>query len=308
MRRIVSRFLTVGIMVGVALVLFLLVWLIDLNSPINRSHPSVPANTTDPGTSTGVSTYDRLVEQVTPADGKTIRVIWGNMGQMLMNAGAIDLDQFEAQYGRFSDEQREILLGESLQEITFTADNIQFWTNVLWSLGLTQQSRVLGEGLIIQREAEVPIDSYASTGGWILGSKDPTELYNSTRLIELTPEQDEMVYRVAEHIFRPCCGNHTAYPDCNHGMAVLGLLELMASQGASEEDLYEAALTFNSYAFSGTYLTLAAYFDGQGTAWLQVDAATVLGPEYSSAQGARLIAAQVGPIPGAPSRGGSCST
>jgi hypothetical protein len=217
------------------------------------------------------------------------------------------LDKFEAQYGRFSDEQRAILLGDNLQEITFTADNIQFWTNVLWSLGLTQQSSVLGEGLMIQREAEVPIGNYASTGGWILGSKDPTELYNSTRLIELTPEQDEMVYQVAEHIFRPCCGNHTAYPDCNHGMAVLGLLELMASQGASEEDLYEAALTFNSYAFSGTYLTLAAYFDGQGTAWLQVDAATVLGPEYSSAQGATRIAAQVGPIPGAPSRGGSCS-
>ena len=117
-----------------------------------------------------------------------------------------------------------------------------------------------------------------------------------------------MVYQIAEHIFRPCCGNHTAYPDCNHGMAVLGLLELMASQGASVKELYQAALTFNSYAFSSTYLTLAVYFEGQGTAWLRVDAATVLGLDYSSAQGAKRIAAQVGPIPGAPSSGGGCNT
>lgn len=298
MRRTVSMFLIVGIMVGIWLLLFQLLGLVELKSPLNPSSQSVSAN----------SSYDHLAEQVTPADGKTIQVVWGTMGQKLINAGAIDLNKLQAQYGRFNDEQREILLGDSLPEITLTANNIQFWTNVLWSLGLTQQSRVLGEGLMIQREAEMPIGNYASTGGWILGSKDPMELYNSTRLIELTLEQDATVYQVAEHIFRPCCSNHTAYPDCNHGMAVLGLLELMASQGASEKELYEAALTFNSYAFSSTYLTLAAYFEGQGTAWLQVDAATMLGPEYSSAQGSQRIAAQVEPIPGAPNRGGGCST
>ncbi|MEZ4666513.1 MAG: hypothetical protein R3E39_01115 [Anaerolineae bacterium] len=297
MRRTVSMFLTVGIMVGIWLLLFQLVGIVDFKSPLNPSNRSVSAN----------SSYDRLAEQVTPPGGKTIQVVWGNMGQKLINAGAIDLNKFEAQYGSLSDEQREILLGDSLQEITLTADNIQFWTNVLWSLGLTQQSKVLGEGLMTQRAAEVPIGNYASTGGWILGSKDPMELYNSARLIELTPEQDAMVYQVAEHIFRPCCGNHTAYPDCNHGMAVLGLLELMASRGGSERDLYEAALTFNSYAFSSTYLTLAAYFEGQGASWLQVDAVTALGSEYSSAQGAKRIAAEVGPIPGAPTRGGGCS-
>jgi len=298
-------FLTVGVMVGVWLLLFQLVGLVDFNSPLNLSSRSASVSTANSKDST--TSYDRLVEQVVPAAGKTIKVIWGNMGQRLINAGAIDLNKFQSQYGTFSDEQREILLGDSLQQITLTANNIQFWTNVLWAFGLTQQSKVLSEGLMKQREAEVPIDTYASTGGWILGSKNPLELYNSTRLIELTPEQDAMVYQVAEHIFRSCCGNHTAYPDCNHGMAVLGLLELMASRSASERDLYEAALTFNSYAFTSTYLTLAAYFEGQGTSWLQVDATTALGSEYSSAQGAKRIAAEVGPIPGAPTRGGGCS-
>ena len=252
--------------------------------------------------------YDQLVRQVAPLSGTTIYVQWADLGQKLVDVGAIDLDKFEAAYRSLSDEQREILQGDSLDQITFTPDNIQFWTNVLWSLGLTQESKVLGEGLMMQRQAEVPLGNYASTGGWTLGSKPATELYNSVRLIELTPEQDEMVFRVAENIYRPCCGNHTAYPDCNHGMAVLGLLELMASQGASEADLYQAALTFNSYAFMDSYISLSAYFALQGVPWSEIDPSYLLGPDYSSSQGIRQVVAQVGPIPGAPGQGSSCST
>jgi hypothetical protein len=143
-------------------------------------------------------------------------------------------------------------------------------------------------------------------GGWTLGSKPATELYSSTRLIDLTPEQDDLVYRVAENVFRPCCGNSTAFPDCNHRMAVLGLLELMASQGATEDELYQAALTFNAYAFSDTYISLAAYFAIQDIPWSDVNVREVLGPDYSGIQGARRIAAAVGPIPSAPVQGGSC--
>jgi hypothetical protein len=72
--------------------------------------------------------------------------------------------------------------------------------------------------------------------------------------------------------------------------------------------LVEAALAFNSYAFPDTYITLAAYFAGQGVAWSKIDPVVVLDSEYSSGQGARQIAAQVGPIPGSPNQGGSCST
>jgi hypothetical protein len=178
---------------------------------------------------------------------------------------------------------------------------------MLWALGLVQESKVLGEGPIQQyaedNPTENPIDGYASTGGWTLGSKPVTELYNSARLIALTPEQDELIYRVAENIFRPCCGNHTAFPDCNHGMAVLGL-ELMASQGATEDELYQAALAFNTYAFTDSYIRVAAYFTMQDVPWSEVSARQILGPDYSSGQGARRIASAVGP-PGSPASG-SC--
>lgn len=250
--------------------------------------------------------YDTLVEQVAPLSGRTIPVHWGDMGQKLIAAGAIDLDRIEAHYGGLTGEQRAILLGDSLTEITLSADNIQFWTNVLWALGLTQRSKVLDEGPMRQNEAQWPLGNYASTGGWTLGSKPATELYSSARLVALTPEQDEMVYHVAEHIFRPCCGNSTAFPDCNHGMAALGLLELLASQGADTDELYQAALIFNAYAFSDTYIALAAYLTLQGESWTDLSAQEVLSERYSGFQGARQIAASVGPIPGAPVRGGNC--
>ena len=47
--------------------------------------------------------------------------------------------------------------------------------------------------------------------------------------------------RAAPFVYRPCCDNATHFPDCNHGMAMLGLLELMAAQGASEEEMFAAA-------------------------------------------------------------------
>lgn len=250
--------------------------------------------------------YDQLVEQVAPISGMTIAVRWGDMGQKLIESGAIDLEKFQSRYNGLSEEQQAILLGDELSDITFTPENIQFWTNMLWALGLVQESKVLSEGPIKQNEETYPIGGYASTGGWTLGSLSAGDLYNSARLIDLTPEQDDLVYRVAENVFRPCCGNNTAFPDCNHGMAVLGLLELMASQGATEDELYQAALTFNAYAFSDSYVRVAAYFAKQDIAWSEVDPRLVLGPEYSSAQGARRVASAVGPIDGMPGQGGSC--
>ncbi|WP_162909770.1 hypothetical protein [Aggregatilinea lenta] len=250
--------------------------------------------------------YDQLVQQVAPLAGTTIAVVWGDMGQKLVAAGAIDLGKVEAHYSGLDEAQQAALVGDDLTAISFTPENIQFWTNVLWSLGLIQDSKVLSKGPMQQNVAWTPLGNYASTGGWTLGSQPATDLYGSARLVDLTPEQDDLVYGVAEHIFRPCCGNHAAFPDCNHGMAVLGLLELMASQGATEDELYQAALTFNAYAFSDTYITLAAYFAQQDIPWADVNVKEILGSGYSSGQAASRIAAAVGPIPGVPVQGGSC--
>lgn len=278
----------------------------DLRTEHLRAAHAVSQQAETPEPSQLGMTYTGLLEQVAPSSGKTIEVVWGNLGQRLLELGAIDPQRLGQLYGGFTPEQLDILQGDSLQQITFTPDNIRFWTNILWAFGLTQRSKVLREGPMQQHSAELPLDGYASTGGWTLGVLTATDLYNSAQIVELSPEQDDLVYRIAEHIYRPCCGNPTAFPDCNHGMALLGLLELLASQGASEEKLYDAALIFNSYAFPDTYVTLAAYFTQASIPWTEATPEAILSARFSSGQGAREIAAVVGTIPGSPYRRGNC--
>src|SRR5512136_2172416 len=104
------------------------------------------------------------------------------------------------------------------------------------------------------------IGGFASTGGWTLGTKSPEALYASTTMIVLTPEQQARLEEVAARVYRPCCNNPTHFPDCNHGMAMLGLLELMAGQGATTDEMYTAAKYVNAFWFPQQTLELATYF------------------------------------------------
>ena len=127
--------------------------------------------------------------------------------------------------------------------------------------------------------------------------------YSRHKLFELTTEQQALVDKISKGIYRPCCNNSTHFPDCNHGMAMLGLLELMASQGASEEDMWKAALVVNSYWFPDTYITIATYMKNkQSVDWQNVSTQEILGVNYSSASGYARVAAQV---QSQPQRGGS---
>jgi len=118
--------------------------------------------------------------------------------------------------------------------------------------------------------------------------------YNRHIYFNLTPEQQSLVDKVSRGIYRPCCGNSTHFPDCNHGMAMLGFLELMASQGVSEQDMWKAALAVNSYWFPDTYITIATYMkEKKGVEWSDVNPQEMLGIEYSSSSGFRSISSQV---------------
>ena len=86
-------------------------------------------------------------------------------------------------------------------------------------------------------------------------------------------------------------------------MAMLGLLELMASQGANEEEMYKAALSANSYWFPDAYLNIAAYMKKKGVSWENVSPKEILGADYSSGSGYAEILSKV---ENRPSGGGSC--
>lgn len=119
-------------------------------------------------------------------------------------------------------------------------------------------------------------------------------------------DQQALVDRVSRSIFRPCCGNSTHFPDCNHGMAMLGLLELLAANNIGEQQMYQIALSVNAYWFAPNYLDLATYFQEQGTSWENVDPKQVLSAQYSSAQGYQQTRKKIHSLPPS-AQGGNCS-
>ncbi|MBI4385699.1 hypothetical protein HY573_02620, partial [Candidatus Parcubacteria bacterium] len=91
-----------------------------------------------------------------------------------------------------------------------------------------------------------------------------------------------------------------------HGMAMLGLLELLAAQGVSEAETYRAALAVNSFWFPDQYATIARYFASKGIAPRSVDPKEILGAAYSSGSGFRQIASLVPPEADKRQSGGGC--
>ena len=150
------------------------------------------------------------------------------------------------------------------------------------------------------------------TGGWALAAKPVKELYASLKLIPLNEEQQSRVEEVAAAIYRPCCGNSTLFPDCNHGMAMLGLLELMASQDASVDEMFTAAKYVNAYWFPQQTLETAIYLKAsQGVDFTHADARTVTGERFSSGRGYGQVHAALqgaGLLPQATDGGGSCGS
>lgn len=247
-----------------------------------------------------------LEESVIPKGGVTLPIRWGDLGAQLVRTGVIDEAKFQALYaerGGFTDEMRQMLTDRGNAPTVMTPANASYLLNLLWALGLGTKNDILTKGPMSDPRYG-GADRFASTGGWTLAQGSTMEHYSAHPLLVLTSDQQAMVERVAKNIYRPCCGNSTYFPDCNHGMAMLGLLELMASQGVSESQMYKTALAVNSYWFPDTYLTIAKYLATQGTSWDAVDAKQVLGADFSSAQGYQQILSKVEPV--TPRGGGGC--
>ncbi len=273
---------------------------------LTRFYGQTPTPTATPSANAGL-TADVLAQKVVPQSGITVQVKWGDLGVRLVQTGAIDMDKFGQNYkGEQYKEWLAYLTQNQDKGITINAQNSYFWVNTLWALGLVQKSDVLDKGIMMSQYKK-DLGNFASTGGWTLGKRSATKLYSSVSLIPLTPEQQTKVAQIAAGIYRPCCDNSTAFPDCNHGMAILGLIELMVSQGATDEEVYKAALAFNSYWFSQTYIDLAYYFKTkENLDWDKVDAKRVLSAQFSSSSGYRQIKENVGAVPGTPQGGSSC--
>lgn len=254
----------------------------------------------------------QLEEMVLPKAGFQTKIALGDAVPKLIENGVIDRQKFDMLYtrrGGLSPEQKALLDTPSAAPLRIDSNNAAFLLNLLWPLGIANKSLTLETSEAAEPEN---VNNLAATGGWSLGkSENGGDYYNKFEIVKLTPEQDELVKRVAENMFRPCCGNSTAFPDCNHGAALLGMLELGAAQGLSEKELYEEALKFNSFWFPDNYLKMASMFQYfENTSWNALDPKKILSKAYSSGGGfQRNVLQPLSQIPGVlpeQSGGGSC--
>jgi hypothetical protein len=258
----------------------------------------------EPATSTA-QTQDEamtLMHQINPPDGYKIPAGFGDVGPQLVAAGAIDLAKFTNLYQQqnkpLTKDQMTILTKGTNANIVINPENAYFLLNFFWALGLANQNSILTEG------------GYASTGGWTIGAKSPTELYASTKIMTLTDDQQARLLEVASEVYRPCCNNPTHFPDCNHGMAMLGLLELIASQNASSNEMFETAKYVTAFWYPQQMLEVATAFKAANNIdFEKVDAKTIVSRQFASSSGFQAVhqwLSQNGLLEQAPRSGGSC--
>lgn len=235
---------------------------------------------------TGNELMDEVIAQVLPEKGFQSKIALGASVVRLAQNGVIDRDKFLAIYqdrGGLPDELENVLDSPSPKPILLTRGNANYYVNLMWPLGLAnympsnKESPVNGKSLF----------NFASTGGWNLGKEENGGAYfNKFRIVELTPEQEALATKIAQNTYRPCCNNSTFFQDCNHGSALLGLLQLGASQGLTEDELYREALAFNSFWFPHNYIQTALYFKAaENKDWDEVDPQVVMGKDFSAASG-----------------------
>lgn len=226
-------------------------------------------------------------------------VRWGDLGVKMTSAGVIDAKKFEALYersGGLDAETKKLLYEANNGNLKITEKNSGVLLNLLWALGLGNKNDILEKGPM-QDPRYGGAGGFASTGGWTLADGDAMKHYSAHPFIILTAEQQKLVERVSKNIYRPCCDNPTYFPDCNHGIAMLGLLELMASQGVSEKEMYKTALQVNVYWFPDNYSVIEKYLASKGTSREKADPKEILGAKYSSGSGYRKILQEIGPQP-----------
>lgn len=227
-------------------------------------------------------------QAVLPSRGHATSLVFGDAIPRLVRAGVIDPAKFAALYaarGGLPDWVPRLLAAPSAEPIVLSAATAPYLLNLLWPLGLATRTTFNLDSPFTGAE----LARLASTGGWRLGRAATGAAYfNTVGTLDLSEAQEARVLAVARRTFRPCCNNSAFLQDCNHGSAMLGLLELAAAQGLPEGDLFRLAKIANGYWYPTQYVAMALYFDVLAdTAWADVDPAVAVGRELASASGWR---------------------
>lgn len=224
-----------------------------------------------------------LYEEVVPQRGFDTGVTFGDALQKVIAAGALDPEKLRAHDQALPHWVERLLDGRSEERILFTRERASYLVQLLWPIGLSNRA-------VFNRQSPINTDhlsGFASTGGWTLGrATDGAAYFDKIDAVPLTDRQAFLALAVATNTFRPCCDNGTFFQDCNHGSALLGLIELAVSQGRTADAVYRIALAANAYWFPEQYARTAQYFSHfEGRSWQRVSAPVVLGASFSTLSG-----------------------
>ncbi len=229
----------------------------------------------------------RAMNSVLPSKPVPTGLDLGGPVAKLVEAGAIDPGKFLAAHKNRGPipEWVPLVLEGKPQELVLSVENAPYNLNLLWPIGLTTKAAFNDESPIGGDD----LPYFASTGGWTLGREDNGAAYfNKVETLSLSPGQSSLAHGIAENVFRPCCGNSAFYQDCNHGSAMLGLIELAASSGQTSTNILKLAKVANGLWYPEKYVVTALFFDTvKGTSWENVAADLLLSSEFSSIGGWR---------------------
>ncbi len=279
--------------------LFLILAIYYSNSIHSNNLNSSSGNSITNALGSNTINYTKIQQEVLPKTGDTLRFKWGDSVRRLVQSGAISLSNISIilnnSHQPLTLAEREILNGTYNGYIQINSTNTQFTVLVLWALGINNNNTIINNGPIMKASASysnqmnsnttpyiVASKSFASTGGY--GPIGKLQL-GQLNIVSLTPSEQIFANFTAYNSYRPCCNNPTAFPDCNHGAAALGLIELLASQGANQTEIFSAVRDFNSFQFPQQYIEAAAYLESQGKSYNQTSPQELVGLNFSSITG-----------------------
>lgn len=272
----------IGVLIGGVLV-FVLASIRIFQNP--NQIPNFPGQQVSSNQQNGANqaVVQEIVQKVLPRNGFQTRLVFGDTVKKMIDCGVIDLGKMKQLYNGQIPEYIQKAINGVKEPIVINQDTANYLLNLFWPLGLSNKTSFNKN--IPFSEKDLPY--LASTGGWWLGKKENgAEYFNKCEIIKLTPEQEEIVYEVAQNTFRPCCDNSTFAQDCNHGSALLGALELAASQGYTKDELYKLALQLNSFWFPENYVKIALYKKlAENIDWENIDPKEIMSAKYSSVSG-----------------------
>ncbi len=253
----------------------------------------VQAGATDHAPAYKNADFAVLAVQVYPTGGFVLPARWGHVPALLAASGALNVSfiaaAFRAQGQPLTSGELALLNGSVDGNVTLNSTTAYFALYVLWALGINNNNSAITDGPTMDYGGS-PYD-LASTGGY--GPLGKLSL-GALPIIQLNSSQQEIVDYVASTTYRPCCDNPAMFPDCNHGAAQLGLIELMTSQGSNSSEIYSALKDFNSFYYPQQYLNISILFNvTQGEAWNEAPAQEVVGYNLSSASGTSTVSLAV---------------